>query len=228
MVHAFIADSWRDYVAIAEVESVAPPYVYVVDSLFAKPFSITLGTKEFIVVDMRAFFHLALLSRATVGTFSTGILTFSFGRLYSEKLYLAGRFSESAAHLLVSDGYLQGRFFQTDEWLNKSTAWQFRFLLAHELCHTMMRLSPNFRENALRVTHDILGRITIDDWRHEKQRESEVSDWLDEQIPLLSTNTGISEEQFAWTQSEMAKGEDASFDKGDIASLREDDSGLKR
>ena len=226
MVHAFVNDAWEDFAVIAGTEDMAPPYVYVVDSVFAKPYSITLGAKEFIVVDMRMFFHLSMLSYATVNEFSLEFLTFAFGRLYAEKLYLAYRFKESATHLLAS-GSAGLREFNRSPWLWEATAWQLRFLLAHELCHTMIRLSPNFREYSLQKTRDLLGRITMSEWRNGRTKESATSDWFDKNIPALSANLKVSEDNFSSFREGVTSTARTSFHDDQLASLREDDSWLE-
>jgi tetratricopeptide (TPR) repeat protein len=226
MVHAFVDDSWEDFAGIAGTEDLAPPYVYVVDSVFARPYSITLDAKEFIVVDMRMFSHLSMLSSAIVNEFSLEFLTFAFGRIYAEKLYLAYRFKESATHFLVSDSALPQKFNRSP-WLWEATAWQLRFMLAHELCHTMIRLSRNFREYSLQKTRDLLGRITMSEWRRGKPEESVTPDWFDKNIPVLSANLGVSEDNFSSFRRGVASTDETPFHDDQLASLREDDSWLE-
>ena len=226
MVHAFVGESWEDFAAIAGSEGLAPPYVYVVDSVFARPYSITLGAKEFIVVDMRMFSHLSMLSRAILNEFSLEFLTFAFGRLYAEKLYLVYRFKESATHLATSAS-ARPQKVNRSPWLWEATMWQLRFMLAHELCHTMIRLSPNFREYSLQKTRDLLGRITISEWRSGRTKESAASDWFDKNISVLSANLEVSEDNFSSFREGLADTAETSIHDDELESLREDDSWLE-
>jgi hypothetical protein len=227
LVHAYIDDSWQYFASIADIEdAVPPPYVYVVNSLLAKPQSITIGNREFIVADLRMFSHLSLLSKATVNEFSTSILAFVFSRLYTEKLYCATRYRDSAIFHLKSEQAIHRKLFESDDWLNWSVGWQLRFMLAHELCHTVFRLSPRFREDALRITQEFLDWVEDIESRTSEESGSEVDSWFDNYVPQLAKNLGVDDDYFSWARDSAANVPHALYDDG-VSSVRQDMSWLE-
>jgi hypothetical protein len=150
------------------------------------------------------FHYLSLLSKATTEDFSEATLDYIFSRLYTEKLYCAERYRDSATFFLASERSIRRSLFDFDgSSLGESVGWQLRFMLAHELCHTAMRLEPQFRDEALRITQLFLASVDSVLDAGNRDRPLLMKDWLNSYAQPLAKNLGSEDLDFSWALKAM-------------------------
>lgn len=172
----YVRKVWAQYISNSRLIEIPAPRTIVVNTPFARPQSLSITGREFIVYDQHLGLILTMLTQhCTAPSPPTSRQNWVlFDRLLAERFLLRGRFRDCAIFAFESHALAQlvkeneGMLVDRSDDIRVGVGVQEIFTIAHELAHTLVRVSSEFRRQSERAVDVALWNM--------RERRSQFSD----------------------------------------------------